>query len=310
MTSDFCEHDFLQWLRERLPQDLRLKVPVGDDAALIKCQSADVLVAQDAVVEGRHVAPGPNLPEEMARKVLRANLSDLAAMGGRAEALLLTLLLPLDHDSSWPKRITETLLSECATYGLAFAGGDTVIGGSLLVLSATVLGYPIGKALRRGGAQLDDLIVVTGELGGSILGKHVDFQPRLLEAERLLSVAVPNAMTDITDGFLRDLANIVEASDLGAVLHANSIPIAPAAMTLASRDGSDALEHALHDGEDFELIFTMAEERFQHLEKVWNMKTKLHVVGRVVESGLWMERRGRREPLFPGGFDHGRHVDA
>lgn len=306
MSKPFSEHEFLAWLREQ-PADERLLIPIGDDAALLDDGGRGILLASDAVVEGRHCEFGKGAAEILARKVVRSNLSDIAAMGGVPESLLLNMILPVQNASAVAKIILQIVQQECREWGVALAGGDTVCAGDTIILSACVTGRPILNSIRRNGAQVGDLIVVTGFLGGSILEHHSTFTPRLKEAAELIRLGPPSAMADISDGLLRDLNNILDASGVGAEIQADQVPIAEAAKTLSRSDESRSpLDHAMYDGEDFELVFTMAPKRFKSLADQWNMTTNLSVIGTVVESGLYLSRGGELCEVQPGGFDHGR----
>lgn len=305
MGGRFVEHDFLRWLRT-LEADPRLAVPIGDDAAVFAgAEGQRLVLACDAVVEGRHAEPGDVVA--LARKVVRCNLSDLAAMGATPDVFLLTLALARGADAALARRVIELVAEECRRHGVAFAGGDTVVGDGGMLLSGCVIGHLVGPAIRRGGARPGDLVVVTGSLGGSLLGRHRDFEPRLEEARHLVRHGPPSAMTDVSDGLSRDLANIAIASAVDAVLVAEAIPLAPAATTAAARDGRSALRHALEDGEDFELIATLTPVAWERVRKEWTSATPLTVIGRIEEgSGLLaLETAGLRAPLEARGFDHG-----
>ncbi len=305
MSNAFHEHDFLNSLLA-LPIDSRLIVPIGDDAALLEDRCGGILLAADTVAEGRHCERGPDAPEVLARKVVRANLSDLAAMGGYAESLLLNMILPEGVEPKIPQRILQVVSEECALFGVALAGGDTVCAGDRIILAASVTGRLFQQPICRSGAKLGDLIVVTGALGGSILGRHGTFIPRIKEAEILSRWGPPSAMADISDGFLRDLNNILVASGVGALLNEDQIPISEAASALAEMNPSRSpLDHALHDGEDFELVLTISPDRFEIVQENWKIDTKLHVTGAVVESGLSLLVGGEVQSVDPGGFDHG-----
>ncbi|MFT7619110.1 MAG: thiamine-monophosphate kinase [Planctomycetota bacterium] len=306
MSDQFSEHEFLAWLRG-LPSDDRLLIPIGDDAALLDDHHQGILLASDAVVEGTHCEVGPKAAEILSRKVVRSNLSDIAAMGGKAESLLLNMILPRQIAKKASRQILETVHSECQEWQVALAGGDTICAGDRIILSACVTGRPIAEPIKRSGAKVGDLIVVTGSLGGSILGHHSTFIPRLREAEELVRLGPPSAMADISDGFLRDLNNILTSSNVGAIVQAEQIPISPAARALSESKGEKtALDHALYDGEDFELIFTIPPERFALMRVEWNIDTKLTVTGEVMESGLYLSREGEVCEVSPGGFDHGK----
>ena len=185
------------------------------------------------------------------------------------------------------------------------AGGDTVRGPGPIVLTLAVTGILHADPITRAGAKAGDLIVVTGSFGGSLLGKHADFEPRLDEARRLVALGPPAAMADVSDGLLRDLANIATISGCGAKVDAARVPIAAAAHQRSLATGRAAIDHALHDGEDFELVFAWPEGRWSHLESLWSHPTPLTVVGEFVEQGLWLRKDGCVREVQPGGYDHG-----
>lgn len=303
-AAEFREHDFLAWLRGLAPSP-RLIVPVGDDAAFIEPRRiGGQLLALDTVVEGTHAPVGVESDAILARKVVRCNVSDMAAMGGIPDVALLSLKLGRDADAGRARRIMECIVAECGRFGIVLAGGDTVVGDGGVVLSLALTGHPIGEPVRRDGAKIDDLVMVTGSFGGSILGKHGDFEPRLAEAEALVRLGPPSAMIDVSDGLLRDLANVAELSGFGAVVDAAAVPIADAARRLALHSGKTPLDHALNDGEDFELLFTMAADRADAVLSAWNSPTPLAVVGRIVKDGLWLAADGAVRAVDPGGYDH------
>jgi len=157
----------------------------------------------------------------------------------------------------------------------------------------------------RSGAKVGDWVMVTGPLGGSIAGHHLDFTPRVREALALHQAADLHAMIDLSDGLARDLHHICEESRCGAVLFAEAIPVTDAAQGLAARDGRSPLDHALSDGEDFELAFTVSPtdgERLLREQPVPGIV--IARIGDIVEGGYWLERGGTREPLQPRGYEH------
>ncbi len=309
MAGSFREHAFLAGLRRGRSHRI-LKVPLGDDAALLEGSEGERLVASDTVVEGIHCPRGREAPEILARKAIRANLSDMAAMGGYGQAVLVNLVLPHGGAVEAAEVIMDVVRAECGRYDLALAGGDTVCGGDRLMVSVTVIGKLWGKRpICRSGARVGDLIMVTGALGGSILGHHHLFEPCLEESQRLVELGPPSAMADVSDGLLRDLANICTQSGCGAVIHDVDVPISDAARKLSARDPSrSALDHALHDGEDFELVLTVNPKIRAHLEEAWNMDRPLTVMGEIISEGLYLEQDGVRHVVSPGGFDHGEQA--
>ena len=301
----FSEHDFLAWLSRRNPPDDRLRVPIGDDAAVLARADGDRLFAVDTVVEGVHVPSGPDAPEQLARKVVRANLSDMAAMGGRGDAAVLSLKLPRGADRTVAERVFDAVSEECRRHDVSLAGGDTVVGDGGLLITLAILGSLRGAPVTRRGAKPGEVVLVTGEFGGSLLGRHIDIEPRLREAARLVDLGPPTAMADVSDGLLRDLSNILEASGCGAVVRADAVPVSPDARIMAAKSGRTALDHALHDGEDFELVLTMPSRLVEEVLKDWKDLAPLSVIGEVVASGLWLEEDGRCRTVAAGGWDHG-----
>jgi thiamine-monophosphate kinase len=189
-------------------------------------------------------------------------------------------------------------------FDTAIVGGDTNSWEGPLVLSVTVLGdaVPPGPVLRSG-ARPGDWLLVTGPLGGSIRGRHLTFTPRVREALALHRLAALHALIDISDGLAADLNHICEESHCGAVLRAEAIPIHDDARQLG--DAIDLLDHALADGEDFELILAVSPEDGQALLAAQPVPgiTLTHI-GECVPEGLWLEQAGQRRPLEPRGYVH------
>ena len=188
-------------------------------------------------------------------------------------------------------------------FGVPLVGGDTNSWAGGLVVSVTVLGEPIREPVLRGGAKVGDWVFVTGPCGGSILGRHLDPTPRLAEAEALVTSFPPHAMIDVSDGLAADLHHLLEESGCGAVLDADAVPVHPDAVELAKRTGKSPLEHALGDGEDFELVFTVSPVAGERL--LANPPVPVWKIGEcVVEPGLWITEGGVRRPLAVTGWQH------
>jgi thiamine-monophosphate kinase len=182
-------------------------------------------------------------------------------------------------------------------------GGDTNTWDGPLVISVTLLGEETGRGpVTRRGARQGDWLMVTGTLGGSIRGKHLDFRPRVREAQRLHELVELHAMIDISDGLAADLGHLCDESGCGAALRAAAIPISAEAQRL--NDGTPPLHHALGDGEDFELLFAVAPADGERLltEQPLGAVRVAHV-GECVASGLWIEDTQRR-PLERLGYVH------
>ena len=245
----------------------------------------------------------------MGRKALAANLSDLAAMAAKPLAGVIALALPRPGGMELAVALYEGMLPLAQQYDLAIAGGDTNSWDGPLAISITLLGEVTGRGpLCRGGALPGDRILVTGSFGGSILGRHLDFEPRVREALALHARYQLHAGTDVSDGLSLDLSHILEESHCGAVLQADAVPISAEARRLADRlaDGSTPLDHALGDGEDFELILAVPPDEARRMLTEQPVGVPLSDVGEfIAEPGLWIQDAGGvRRPLTPRGWEH------
>ena len=207
------------------------------------------------------------------------------------------------------KALVEGMLPLIEKYEVAFAGGDTNSWDGPLAISITLLGEVTGRGpLCRGGARPGDRILVTGSFGGSILGRHLDFEPRVREALALHARYELHAGIDVSDGLSLDLAHVLEESRCGAVLLADAVPVADDARRLADKlaDGSTPLDHALGDGEDFELILAVPPQAAERMLAEQPLGVRLTDIGQfVAEPGLWIEDAGGRRPLAPRGWEQG-----
>ncbi|HTQ38266.1 MAG TPA: thiamine-phosphate kinase [Pirellulales bacterium] len=305
------EADFLRWLRQRLPPHPLLKLGIGDDAALLATAGrGDLAVTTDLIADGIDFDLKIHSPQRIGHKALAINLSDLAAVAARPLAAVIALNLPRQNGGQLARELYEGMLPLAEQFHIAIAGGDTNSWDGPLVVSITALGEATaGSPLCRRGALPGDRIIVTGQFGGSILGRHLDVTPRVNEALLLHQRYPLHAGVDCSDGLSLDLWHLCEESRCGAVIDVDQVPIAAAAEQLAAQrnDGVYALEHALTDGEDFELILAVppeAAERMlvdQPLEDV-----RLTDIGQFVAEQQLLQHRasGEWKPLAPRGFQH------
>ena len=255
------ELDLIARLTRALPGNDTVVTGAGDDCAVLDLGLPDRwwLFKTDAVVEGIHFLPDTP-PEQIGHKALARCLSDIAAMAGTPSVALVTLALPQHFDPARIEAIYAGLNQLARQHGVAIAGGETTTNPERILISIALLGWvQKDRCLRRAGAQVGDALFVTGELGGSLAGRHLEFEPRLAEARWLAAHFRPHAMIDISDGLASDLRHLLTASGAGADLLATAIPISRAAK-LASRTGAarkPPLLAALTDGEDFELLFAI-----------------------------------------------------
>jgi thiamine-monophosphate kinase len=304
------ESEFLDWLRQRLPAPSYAGGGPGDDAAILRWHDrADLMATVDVLTDTVDFRLTEIDPRRAGRKALAVNLSDAAAMACRPVAALVGLVVPRAGGLHLAQEIFEGLLPLAEGYDVAIAGGDTNSWEGPLVISVTLLAQVTSRGpLRRGGAVAGDMIVVTGRFGGSILGKHLDFEPRVREALLLNERYELHAGIDVSDGLSLDLAHVAAASGCGAQLDLARVPIAPAAHALVQSrpEGSTALEHALADGEDFELILAVPPDVARRMEREQPLAVPLSIIGQfVAEPGLWqIDAHGRRGKLTPQGYEH------
>jgi thiamine-monophosphate kinase len=312
------EAEFIRWLREHVPTHPHAPLGLTDDAAIVSANNrANVVVTTDLLTDGVDFLLGQDDPRRIGRQALAANLSDLAAMAARPLAAVISLALPRSSPSAGPPldlaiALYEGLLPLAREFDIALAGGDTNTYDGPLVISVTALGEPteFGPLLRSGG-QVGDKLLVTGALGGSILGHLFDFTPRVREALMLNEQYKLAAGIDISDGLALDASRLAAASACGAVLFTDQIPISPDAYELTARESATdheatALRHALSDGQDFELLFSVAPETAKVIIREQPLDCPITHVGELVsEPGLWQQTSGGpRRPLEPIGWMH------
>jgi thiamine-monophosphate kinase len=198
-------------------------------------------------------------------KAIGRTLSDVAAMGGAPRWALVDLVLPADTQVETIEEVYAGANALAARFGLAIAGGDVTEGPALQIHTFTVGEAPAGAALLRSGASPGDVLFVTGELGGSAAGKHLSFEPRVREGQWLREWAT--AAIDVSDGVATDLRHVLGMSGAGARLNVSELPLSDAAKT--ATDGIRPLDHALFDGEDYELLFTASADRAVPMAEAW-----------------------------------------
>lgn len=240
-----------RWLGDASP---RSPFGIGDDCAVIPPTKNQQLVTTDPVIHGQHFDDTVP-PRAVGAKLLKRNLSDIAAMGGRPVAAVVSLALAPDTRIAWLRGFYLGLADCARHYGVKIVGGDITQGprgffGAFLTLHGESTGR---RVVTRGGARRGDRLYVTGALGGSLLGHHHRFTPRLAEGAWLAGRPEVRAMMDVSDGLAKDLESLTPPG-LTPALDAGAIPISAAARRSARQSGRTALAHALSDGEDYELL--------------------------------------------------------
>ena len=268
----------------------RILTGVGDDCAVLRGEGRNhfYLFKTDAVVEGVHFTRQAS-PQLIGRKALARALSDLAAMGARPVAAVMTLGVPADESVRRLRAIYLGLERLAKKYRVNLVGGETTRARQLF-LNVALLGECRGHApVLRSGARDGDLIFVTGRLGATQTRRHLVFEPRMAEGEWLAKNKLASAMMDLSDGLGADLPRLAEASGVHFYLDAAAIP----------RARGTSLEQAVNDGEDYELLFTVKPSHAKTLKKKWPFDTPLHCIG-----GVRSRRKKSAEPTLAHGFDH------
>lgn len=305
------EVPFVEWLRDRVGDDPRLEVPIGDDAAVLRPPAGRrTVVSVDMLTEGVDFLLAPDVAvRAVGRKALAVNLSDLAAMAARPEAAVVAVALPRSGAATIARELFEGIGPLAAEHGVVLAGGDTNTWEGPLVISVTVIGsVPPGAAWTRSGARPGDVLVVTGPCGGSILGRHLAVRPRCREALDIAARLTVHAAIDVSDGLSLDLDRLLRASGVRGVIDAARVPIHDDARrrSLDEGDGVTPFEHALGDGEDFELLLAMPPADAMALLAAPPGDLRPAVIGDVsAGSGLALRTAdGSERPLAPTGWLH------
>jgi len=306
------EFELIAKLTRALPSNKSVVTGACDDCAVLDLGVPDnlILFKTDAVVEGFHFTR-ETPPEKIGRKALARGLSDIAAMAGTPTAALVTIGLPEKFDAEFVAKIYDGMNALAREHGVAIVGGETTTNPERILISISLLGtVPRGKQILRSGAKTGDAIFVTGELGGSLAEKHLDFEPRLAEARWLAEHFPIHAMIDLSDGLAGDLRHILNASGGGAEVLKSAVPVSRAAKLRAKQSSTakPAFAAALTDGEDFELLFTAASKDAVKLLDGWKKKfpkVKLSCIGKIVAGdGILIRDKGGSHKFNAQGYVH------
>jgi thiamine-monophosphate kinase len=306
------EFELIARLLPGLPTHAGVKVGAGDDCAVLEVGLADrnLLFKTDAVVEGVHFSEGAE-GAKVGRKAIARVLSDMAAMGGLPSAAVVTIGLPKDFSPQRVTKIYEGINAMARDYHVAIVGGETTRNPERIFISVAMIGFvEKERVVLRSGAKIGDAVFVSGELGGSLNGRHLDFEPRLKEARWLVENFKIHSMIDLSDGLAGDLRHLLNASGVGAELLSSAIPVSRAAKVQGRGESSakPPLLAALTDGEDFELLFTVASSEAVRLLDEWKTNfpgVKLSCVGKIMaEPGLRLRDKEGVKPLLVHGYTH------
>ncbi len=336
--SDLGEFGLIDRLTDGLAARPDVVLGAGDDAALLDLGTGMLLVATcDSQVQGRHFLLDVASPEEIGSKALAVNLSDIAAMGAEPLWALVSLLTPPDLDVAVLDGVYAGMRRMAARYDVAIVGGNVSATDGPLTIDVTLLGRMTReRALRRSGANSGDALLVSGTIGaaaaGVILATDARFKPTQIAPEmreaarramvspepqvalgtRLAASGEVTAMLDVSDGLAQDLGHLCERSGVGALLHADAIPIAPAVVAVASAYERDPLRLALTGGEDYQLLFAARPDAVEALRAAAReVGTEVTLIGSLTGKGDGIRLRladGTTQPVAPSGWDHLRRA--
>ena len=300
------ETELIQRLTQDLPADSSVLTGPGDDCAVLDWSGSKLLFKTDAIVEGIHFERDTP-PEAIGRKALARALSDIAAMAGTPTHALITLGVHAEMEPSLIEAVYQGLRNCAREHHVNIVGGETT-SLSQLTLSISLIGKA-SKPILRTGSAVGDAIFVSGELGGSLAGHHLNFTPRLKEARWLSDQDIVHAMIDLSDGLATDLRHLL-SDQTGAELLTRALPIRRAAKERArdNPSGKTALLAALTDGEDYELLFTVSSKDAVPLLDGWKSafpETPLHCIGKITDQpGIALRDDKGVKPLTLHGYDH------
>lgn len=292
------EFEFIDTIRRRLPKLKSAVLGIGDDCAVLGFTNDKyLLVTTDMLVQDIHFDLSKTSAYKVGRKALAVSLSDIAAMAGIPKYCLVSLATSPDMPLSTLDDFYSGLLKLAKEFDVELVGGDTNASDKF-ICDVCVIGEVEKRFLaRRDGAKVGDSIFVTGSLGGSIKGKHYDFIPRIKEARILVENFKVHSMIDISDGLSLDLHHITDASNVGAVIYRNSIPIS---------QNADSKKEALSGGEDFELLFTAPSDITEE-ELSKKLKVPVNKIGEIMprrEGVKIVKEKSKETELKRKGYRH------
>lgn len=296
--SHIGEFGLIDRIRKTVPSNRGVVKGIGDDAAVLEYNSREYLLfTTDMLAEGVHFTRAMGA-RAIGHKAMACNLSDIAAMGGVPTYAVVSISLPPQLNVQFVQDIYAGLNALARKFKVSVVGGDTVKSDKIVINVALLGKVQKDHLVLRSGARAGDIIFTTGRLGCSLkTGRHLTFTPRVKQSQYLVNHFHPTAMQDVSDGLAADLGHILRASNKGAVLYADQIPLGAGA----------ALQNALYDGEDFELLFTVPPKEARRLCQMKSNRFRFYPIGQIVakSSGLKLvNRQGQYLAVSQKGFTH------
>jgi thiamine-monophosphate kinase len=299
------EDEITAWFarQARLPA-ADFPIGIGDDMAQIRWAGESVFITTDMLLDGVHFDLRRATVEQAGYKAMAVSLSDCAAMATRPVAAVVCVALPRSYGEKELKELHSGIMRAGVKYGCALVGGDITSwkNENPFAVSVAMVSKCVGnEPITRSGAKVGDCICVTGTLGGSGYGRHLEFEPRVKEAMKIAAAVKVNSMIDISDGLSSDLNRICRQSAAGAIIDAQLIPISDEA-----RRNEDPLGSALNDGEDFELLFTLSRRECETLVKDWDEPVAITRIGTITDTKRMQMKMadGQINELLAGGYEH------
>lgn len=296
-TNKFCELELVRKIGRIIKNDSSVVCGIGDDTAVLKYRKDKYLLfTADMLIEDIDFDKKAKA-WEIGHKALACSLSDIAAMGGEPKYALVSLgLSKKDTKGSFFDGFYKGMLKLARRFNVNIVGGDLSFSKKKVIDVSVIGEVDKNRVVLRSGAQPKDIIFVTGALGGSIYGRHLNFTPRIKEANYLTANYKVNSMIDISDGLCLDLYRLAKASSVGAVIYEELIPV-----SLDAKSQSEAL----YMGEDFELLFTMPEYEARRLLKTRRKLFK--AIGEIRDKKYDLKiitKKNKEKPLEPRGYQH------
>jgi len=304
------EDEITEWFaRQSKLSAADFPIGIGDDMAQIRlAEDSSVLVTTDMLLDGVHFDLQKTTLKQVGYKAIAVSLSDCAAMATVPIAAVVSVALPKGFGQEELKQLHSGITLVGDKFGCPLVGGDitTWKENEPFAISVAMLSRPAGnQPIKRSGAKVDDSICVTGSLGGAPArqdsGKHLEFEPRVKEAIKIAQKAAINAMIDISDGLSSDLNRICRASRVGAIINAENVPLSEEA-----KKSENPLSSALNDGEDFELLFTLAQGECEKLLEKWSGPIPITRIGTITDTKKMQIKmsEGQINDLQAKGYNH------